>query len=137
MNPMPGKNNTKFKRNYFYLTILLFLIEVSIAIFINDRFVRPLIGDVLVIALIYCFIQTFWNVRVTIAIAFVFGLACTIELAQYFNFVDRLGLRHNQLMATILGTTFDWKDIIAYAIGAVVVWWCEKKFGFHDASETI
>jgi Protein of unknown function (DUF2809) len=127
----------KFKRNYFYLTILLFFIEVCIAIFINDRLVRPLIGDVLVIALIYCFIQTFWNVRVTVAIAFVFGLACAIELAQYFNLVDRLGLQHNQAMATILGTTFDWKDIVAYAIGAVMVWWCEKRFGFRGASETM
>ena len=48
------KNHMKFKRNYFYLTILLFFIEVSIAIFINDRFVHLLIGDVLAIALIYC-----------------------------------------------------------------------------------
>lgn len=118
----------KFRKSYFYLTLVLFAIEVCIAIFINDNFVRPLVGDVLVIPLIYCFLQTFGNFPVNRAIAAVFGFACAIELAQYFRLVDRLGLRQNQILATIIGTTFDWKDIIAYGIGTAIVWWFEKRY---------
>ena len=90
----------KFRQGYFYLILLFFVIEVCIAIFINDSFVRPIIGDVLVIPLIYCFIQTFWNIQVNIAIASVFGFACAIELTQYFSLVDRLGLRQNRILSS-------------------------------------
>ena len=110
-----------FNPKYFCLTILLFLIEVCIAVFFNDQFIRPFIGDVLVVILIYCLVRAFWKVRVNAAIASVFVFACTIELLQYFSLVDRLGLRSNRLLSTILGTTFDWKDLLAYAIGSGVV----------------
>lgn len=117
----------RFHKPYFYLTVLLFLIEVCIAVFIDDQLIRPLVGDILVIALIYCFIQTFWNIPVKRAIVSVFVFACLVELAQYLQLVDRLGLRGNRFWATVIGTTFDWKDIVAYAIGAVMIGWCEKK----------
>lgn len=123
----------KIKRNYLYLTIFLFFVEVCIAIFINDWFIRPLIGDVLVIILIYCFIRSFWNVRVDEAIAGVFGFACVVELAQYFQIVDRFGLRQNRIVATIIGTTFDWKDFVAYAVGAAIVWGCERRVSHGDS----
>jgi Protein of unknown function (DUF2809) len=114
-------NRLTFNRKYFYLTVLVFLIEVYIAIFINDQLIRPLIGDVLVVILIYCFIKSFWKVRSHVAAISVFGFACAIEGLQYLNLVDRLGLSQNKVLATILGTTFDWKDILAYALGTVII----------------
>lgn len=116
-----------FNPRYFCLTILLFLIEVFIAIFFNDQFIRPFIGDVLVVILIYCFIRAFWKVRVNVAIASIFIFACTVELLQYFSLVDRLGLRSNKLLSTILGTTFDWNDLLAYAIGCGIVLWLDGR----------
>jgi hypothetical protein len=76
---------------------------------------------VLVVILIYCFIKSFWKIRAKIAAISVFGFACAIEGLQYLNFVDRLGLAQNKVLATILGTTFDWKDILAYALGTVII----------------
>ncbi len=111
----------KFKAKYFYLAISLFLIETAIAIFLDDRIIRPLVGDILVVALIYCFIKAFWQIRPITAALGVFAFACLIEGLQYLQLVDRLGLRDNRLIATVLGTTFDRKDILAYAIGAVLV----------------
>jgi Protein of unknown function (DUF2809) len=110
-----------FNKRYFSLTILLFIIEVCIAAFIDDRIIRPFVGDVLVVILVYCFVKSFWNVRVKAAIAGVFVLACGVEILQYFNFVDLLGLRQNRLLVIILGSVFDWKDILAYAIGCAIV----------------
>ena len=119
-------NRLTFNQKYFYLTVLLFLIEVFIAVFIDDQFIRPFIGDVLVVILIYCFVKAFWKVRANVAAISVFGFACAIEGLQYLNLVDRLGLRQNKILVTILGTTFDWKDILAYALGTVIVLVCEK-----------
>lgn len=116
-----------FNLRYFCLTILLFLIEVCIAVFFNDQFIRPFIGDVLVVILIYCFVRAFWKVRVDRAIASIFIFSCTVELLQYFSLVDRLGLRSNKLLSTILGTTFDWNDLLAYAIGCGIVLWLDGR----------
>jgi Protein of unknown function (DUF2809) len=116
-----------FSKQYFFWTVILFLIEVYIAIFINDNFVRPFIGDVLVVILIYCFIKAFFKIKSSIAILSVFIFSCGVEILQYFNFVNYLGLQNNKILAVALGSTFDWKDIIAYAIGSVIVLWWENR----------
>lgn len=111
----------KFNAKYFYLAISLFLIEASIAIFLDNRIIRSLVGNILVVVLIYCFVKAFWQIRpVTVALG-VFAFACFIEGLQYLQLIDRLRLRDNRLIATVLGTTFDSKDILAHAIGAALV----------------
>ena len=117
---------SKSNKKYFYLTLILFFIEVFIAVFINDSFIRPFIGDVLVVILIYCFVKTFWNINSSIAALSVFTFACTIEILQYFNLVNLLGLQNNKIAAVIIGNTFDWKDILAYAIGTITVFLLEN-----------
>ena len=114
-------NRLTFNRKYFYLTVLLFLIEVCIAVFIDDQFIRPFIGDVLVVILLYCFVKSLWKIRSNVAALSIFVFACVIEGFQYLNLIDRLGLRQYKLLAIILGTTFDWKDIFAYALGTAIV----------------
>lgn len=116
-----------FNKKYFYFTLVLFLIEICIAVFINDSFIRPFIGDVLVVILIYCFVKTFWNIQSSIAALSVLAFSYTIEILQYFNFVNKLGLQNNKILAVALGSTFDWKDIIAYTVGIIVVLWLENR----------
>ncbi|WP_257236683.1 DUF2809 domain-containing protein [Nostoc sp. 'Peltigera malacea cyanobiont' DB3992] len=72
-----------FNKRYFYLTLILFLIEICIAVFVNDSFIRPFIGDVLVVILIYCFVKTFWNIHSSIAALSVLAFSCAIEILQY------------------------------------------------------
>lgn len=116
-----------FKKQYFYVTAIIFFVEVFIAIFINDDFVRPFVGDILVVILIYCFVKTFGNISSSIAALSVFVFACTIEVLQYFNLVNRLGWQEYKIATVILGNTFDWKDILAYAIGIILVVLLENK----------
>jgi ABC-type Fe3+-siderophore transport system permease subunit len=116
-----------FNKKYFYFTLLLFLIEICIAVFINDTFIRPFIGDVLVVILIYCFVRAFWNIQSSIIALSVLAFSYIIEILQYFNFVKKLGLQNNKILAVALGSTFDWKDIIAYTIGIIVVLWLENR----------
>jgi Protein of unknown function (DUF2809) len=116
-----------FNKSYAFYTILLFLVEVFIAVFINDNFVRPFIGDVLVVILIYCLVRTFWNIRYRTAALSVLAFAFTIEVLQYFKLVDVLGLQKYKIIAIAIGSTFDWKDIIAYILGTTIVLGLESK----------
>lgn len=116
-----------FNKKYFYFTIILFLIELCIAVFVNENFIRPFIGDVLVVILLYCLAKSFWKIPSSILALLVFVFACIIEILQYFNFVNILGLQNYKILAIALGNTFDWEDIIAYAIGAITVVLLENK----------
>lgn len=115
-----------FNKKYFSLAILLFVIEVLIALFARDKFVRPYLGDVLVVILIYCFCKSFFKVPVfTLAIA-VLIFAFTIEWLQYVHIVEKLGLEKSPIASTIIGTSFAWNDIIAYMAGIVIILVVEK-----------
>ena len=116
-----------FSKRYACCTIALFLIEIFIAVFINDSLIRPFIGDVLVVILIYCLVRTFWKIRYRTAALSVLVFACTIEILQYFNLVDVLGWRKYKILAIAIGSTFDWKDIIAYILGTTIVIGLESK----------
>ncbi|MFN3968892.1 DUF2809 domain-containing protein [Flavobacterium sp.] len=117
-----------FNRNYFLLTILLFFIEVGIALFVHDNFVRPYLGDVLVVILIYCFVKSFLKVSVIKAAIAVLLFAFSIETLQYLAIVEKLGLENNKMAKTVIGTSFSWEDILAYMAGIVLVIVFEKIF---------
>src|SRR5574344_1782686 len=47
-----------FSRRHALLALLLFGIELLIGTLLDDGFIRPFVGDVLVVMLIYCLIRT-------------------------------------------------------------------------------
>ncbi|MEO0045416.1 MAG: hypothetical protein RL705_607 [Bacteroidota bacterium] len=111
----------QFNRNYWLLTLLLFSIEIAIALFVHDNFIRPYIGDVLVVILIYCFVKSFLKVSVYKAAMAVLLFAFGIEILQYLVIVEKLGLQNNRLARIVIGTSFSWEDILAYLAGIVIV----------------
>jgi hypothetical protein len=117
-----------FNLKYFCIAILLFLVEVFIGVFVKDNFIRPFGGDVLVVILIYCLIKSFWKVPAAKTALAVFGFACFVEGLQYLKIVDRLGLRRDELLAILIGTSFAWEDIVAYAVGCAIAYWADIKF---------
>lgn len=106
---------------YTIATAILFIVEVSIAVFIHDKFIRPYIGDVLVVAVIYCFVRIFIPDKCMWLPAAVFGFASLVEILQYFNLVELLGVSDNRILSVIIGSVFDIKDIICYAIGCILI----------------
>ena len=110
-----------FKLNYFILTILLFTTEVLIARYAHDDIIRPYLGDVLVVMLLYCFIRSFLKLNVTPTTISVLLFAYLVETLQYFNIVERLGLKDSPLANIVIGNYFTWIDILAYTLGALVV----------------
>lgn len=110
-----------FNRTYFGLTILLFAVEVLIALFVHDGFVRPYVGDFLVVIFIYCFIKSFLKLSTIKVAGFVLLFSFSIEFLQYFKFVKRLGLGKSALANVILGNAFAWLDLVAYLTGIIAV----------------
>ncbi|WP_087016454.1 DUF2809 domain-containing protein [Thaumasiovibrio subtropicus] len=106
-----------FHRRYAILNVALFALLVFIALFINDRIIRPFIGDVLVVIWIYAFFCTFLTFsRWKIALGTLL-FAYSVEIAQYYNLVALLGLEHNRMARIVIGMTFDWLDLVAYSLG--------------------
>jgi hypothetical protein len=120
------KNVLNFNKNYFGLAVLIFTIEVLIALFVRDHFVRPYFGDVLVVILIYCFIKSFLRLPVFPVAIVVLIFSFTIEFLQYLNIVEKLGLEKSTIARTVIGTLFEWVDLLAYIVGIVIVLAVEK-----------
>ena len=116
----------QFNRNYFAITILLLLLEISIALYVHDNFIRPYFGDFLVMILLYCFLKSFVKVSVWVAAALVLVFSFAIETAQYFNLVKKLGLQHSKIAKVVLGNSFAWMDLLAYTLGILAVISMEK-----------
>jgi hypothetical protein len=115
-----------FNKKYLLLSLLLFITEVLIALFVRDAFIRPYFGDFLVVILLYCMVRTFWNFPVPQTVLAILAFAYLLETLQYFNLVEHLGLQNSELARTVIGTGFAWGDMLAYTLGVVVVWGIEK-----------
>ena len=51
----------KYRARWGYLaaSIIVFIIELIIALYVHDRIIRPYIGDTLVVVTVYCFVRVF------------------------------------------------------------------------------
>ncbi|MCP9750344.1 DUF2809 domain-containing protein [Ferruginibacter sp. HRS2-29] len=116
-----------FSPKYLLLTFVLLITEICIALFLHDRFIRPYFGDFLVVMLIYCFVRSFLNASVWRTAIAVLLFAWFIEMMQYFQLVQRLGLENNKFARTIIGSSFGWEDMAAYTFGIITVLLLERK----------
>lgn len=111
------KNRARWR--YLAALIIIFLIELFIALYVHDRFIRPYVGDVLVVVLVYCFVRVLIPEGIGRLPLYVFLFAALVEITQYFHLADLLGLQGNTAARIILGSVFDWKDIACYGVGCL------------------
>lgn len=114
-----------FHKKYFFAAIFLFLLLLFIAAFVRDSFVRPYGGDLLVVIFLYCLLKSFLRIPVKNAIFGVLGFAIAVEIIQYFRMIHLLGLEKNKIAVTVLGSYFEWLDILFYALGALLIYVAE------------
>ncbi len=120
------KKRFAFNKNYFIAAMLLFIVLVVIAVFVKDKFIRPTVGDFLVVIFIYCFLKSFLNASPLRVGIYVLLFAFAVEIGQYFDLVKLLGLEHSKLARVIIGTRFVWRDLVAYTLGILAVLGFEK-----------
>lgn len=123
-------------KRVFYLlaTVLLIAAEVLIALFVHDSFVRPYLGDVIVVVVVYCFVRIFIPEKVYLLPLYVFLFAVLVEVLQYFHIVDLLGLGNSTFFRVLIGGVFDLKDILCYGSGCLLLGAWEL-FRFRRAHE--
>lgn len=118
----------RFSKRYATAALVLLIFEVMIGLWVHDGFVRPYLGDVLVVILLYCIVQTFFKLKVWPVVLGVFLLACLVEVGQHYGLVYKLDLHQYGLARIVMGTTFSWSDILAYAVGCMMILLAEYGF---------
>lgn len=110
-----------FSFKFLFLTLIFLAVEICIALFVNDDFIRPFVGDTLVVILIYCFLRIFLNFHYWKIALGVLILAFTIEILQCFDYVKMLGLENFPVLSAALGRTFAVEDFAAYFAGFLLI----------------
>ena len=111
----------KKKIVYLIATLVFFGIELLIALFVHDKFLRPYVGDILVVVLLYTFVRIFIPDRVRLLPLYIFLFATGVEVLQYFRIVEVLGLSDNRVLSVVIGSVFDGKDIVCYGVGCAIL----------------
>ena len=114
---MTGK---KARLAYLSVFCAILILEICIALFVRDNFIRPYGGDVLVTVLLCCFWRIFQPDGIKLLPAYVFLFALAVEIGQYFDFVSLMGLGSIRFFRILLGSTFSFADILCYGIGCVL-----------------
>ena len=117
------KNN---RLTYLLIFFGLLATEIVIALFVNDAFVRPYVGDMLVTLLLCCLCRVILPDKVRLLPVYVFVFAACVEIGQYFDLVALLGLTDNKIISIALGRTFSWMDLVCYAVGCVAAYFLDR-----------
>lgn len=107
----------KKRISYLLAFLALLVVEICIALFVRDEFVRPYVGDMLVTVLLCCLCRAIFPHFAPALPVFLFAAA--VEGLQWFGLTEMLGLK-GTAMGIILGSTFDWKDILCYGLGCLL-----------------
>ena len=109
---------SSFHLRYLLIFLLLLATEIIIARFFSDTIIRPFVGDVLAVILLYYFFRTFIRGYAQAIAIGAFLFACSLEAVQWFRLAEIWDL--HPMLRIVLGSTFDIWDIIAYAVGFII-----------------
>lgn len=104
--------------------LMLFVLEAFIALRVRDRFVRPYLGDAMVVWVVYCFVRALRPFGWKRLPLYVFWFAVLVEWLQYFHLAELPVFAGNPVARIVLGSVADPKDILCYGAGCLgLVWW--------------
>ena len=107
------------------MAALILAIEIYIAICVKGGFVRHYAGDVLAVILLYALARAAFSEPPSNLPLKIFAFAAALELAQYFGAVQILGIE-NKILKVMIGGTFDFTDLLCYAVGCILAGAYEK-----------
>ena len=114
-------NMCSLRAAYAAAAVAVFGLELFIALAVDDRIIRPFGGDSLAVMLVYLALRAASRLGVLAATALAFAIACAIEMSQWLDLLDTIGLRSNPVARVVLGAKFDPMDIVAYGVGGMVI----------------
>lgn len=111
----------KSKKVYLISAITLFIVEVLIERYVHDSFIRPYLGDFLVVILLYAILMYLSKLNVATAALITLLFSYSIETAQYYRIISILGIEEYKWARIIIGTSFSWWDMLMYSLGILFV----------------
>jgi len=128
----------QFNLKYFLTFISIFIIEVIIALYIKDNFIRPYFGDFLVIFLVYYFLLSFVKANKNKIALSVLIFAFTVEIIQYFQVLSYFNLEKNRMLRVVAGNTFSFEDLIIYTLAffTIIIFNCYDTKTLSDSKPT-
>jgi hypothetical protein len=101
--------------------VALFVVLVLLAtVGAHWGWLRSFFGDVLAVVWVYFVFRMFIAARVLPLTLAAFGVGLAVELGQYLASTWHLHIA-NRALRIVLGSTADWWDVLAYAIGFAAV----------------
>jgi len=115
------------KKQFPIASLILLLTGFVIVKFFNDSFVRPVLGDYLVVLFQYCVLRTITNLKVKTAALVVLFFSYAIEFLQFLDILSILGIKKTAATDLIVGATFDWFDMLAYTFAYFTIIYVERR----------
>lgn len=119
------RQSTRTRLAFLAAAVLILAVEIYIAICVKGGFVRHYAGDVLAVILLYALARAIFSVPPSNLPFKIFAFAAALELAQYFGAVQILGIE-NKILKIMIGGTFDFADLLCYAVGCILAGAAEK-----------
>lgn len=113
------QNQKRARLIYAAVFAVLFAVEIIIGLYVHDQFVRPYIGDMLVVVLLWALVRMIIPFRAVWLSGAIYVFAVLVELSQMIPLVDFLEIE-NRLIRVLMGTSFAVGDLFAYAAGCIV-----------------
>jgi len=123
-----------FNRAYGLRAGGLLGLEILIARYVHEGFVRPYLGDTLATVLLYCLLRSFWQAPVGRVVLVALLASYAIEAAQALHLLAWLGWQQSRVARLLLGSQFAWADMLAYTLGAGAVLGLEWQSPLREAS---
>ena len=113
------KQNTRLRLTYGAISVLLFAAELCIALFVKDSFIRPYVGDILVIPLLCSLFRMIVPNKPRFLGLYAVISGVIAEMLQLIRMDEILGI-DGTVLGIIMGSTFDIKDIVCYVTGGIL-----------------
>jgi hypothetical protein len=117
------------KRNiYLIISSITLLIGLSLVIFFSDlQNLRGYFGDFLIVIFLFCCLKSvFIRLNSIVSGIFILSFSIFIEILQYFE-ISKYFDNSNIIFQIIIGSTFDFLDILMYLSGTLVIVIIDKK----------
>ncbi len=111
----------KMKTKYLIISCSILIVEIIIALFVNDQFIRPIFGDYLASILVFYLLATFLKTDLNKIAILSLLISYAIEFLQYIHILELLDLHKIKILNVLLGNSFSWTDMLAYTLGIMTV----------------
>ena len=101
-------------------------VEILIALFVHDNFVRPYLGDVLAVICVYFAARIVFMSKPRFLSIFAALFAFLVEFIQLTSLSEIFG--KGSVFSIIIGGTFDLKDLLCYFVGGTACFFIDLKF---------